>query len=81
MHKKERTRVLLSHNLTVALLLSNIWKDCELGALLLESPGDEGAMIEASLTQGVVGNLYKTNWLMHQVCELHLALVQFQCWV
>lgn len=40
-----------------------------------------GAVIVASLTEGVVGNLYKTNWLMHQVCELHLALVQFQCWV
>lgn len=42
MHKKGRTRVLLSPNLTVALLLSNIWKDCELGALLPESPSDEG---------------------------------------
>lgn len=45
------------------------------------APQRWGAVIVAALTEGVVGNLYKTNWLMHQVCELHLALVQFQCWV
>lgn len=77
MHKKERPCVLLSHRLLRC--CSQTYGETASVELHWQTPpaprSRDGSVFD------VVGNLYKTDWLMHQVCELHLALVQFQCWV